>query len=493
MKSPTKILLFLFISLILFNCTKEDEIPIDVEINDFVWKGLNAYYLYQDQVPDLSDRRFNNQPELNNYLRAFTDPNELFISLLHDRPVTDNKSTLINDVNTISTPSIRTSFTNGMEYGIIAEPGSTTNVLGYAHYILPDSDAEAKNLKRGDFFYGVNDTQLTRDNYRTLLANTDYTLNMAIFDGIKVEEDSLRTPTDTIPKKIILSKSGYTHKPVFITKNFVNGADNIGYLMYNHDFSTTYLNDLNNAFLELKNFGVNQLILDLRYNVGGGSSIDNINQLASMITGQFKDQTFAKKKWNSKAQPWFEANQPDSLITKFTDKLYNSNTINSLELTDVYIILNGTSSSIELLTNSLRSYINVHLVNYTNTVGNNTGSITLYNSIDYDSIGRSINHDVVLQPIAFEILNNDDETFENGFSPEIRTCIYEDILKLGVLGEESDPVLSTLYNTLIGNPLPPGFLWCNTMNNFEVLFNSVNQYRIFDTGIIIEQDLPNTN
>jgi len=53
-------------SLVLFNCTKVDEIPGDVEINDFVWKAMNAYYLYQNQIPDLADRRFNSQPELNN-------------------------------------------------------------------------------------------------------------------------------------------------------------------------------------------------------------------------------------------------------------------------------------------------------------------------------------------------------------------------------------------------------------------------------------------
>jgi len=62
MKNLYKILLFLCISLILYNCTKEDEIPADVEVNDFIWKAMNAYYLYQDQIPDLADRRFNNQP-----------------------------------------------------------------------------------------------------------------------------------------------------------------------------------------------------------------------------------------------------------------------------------------------------------------------------------------------------------------------------------------------------------------------------------------------
>jgi hypothetical protein len=492
MKSFAKILLFLLCSFALYNCTKEDEIPVDVEINDFVWKAMNAYYLYQDQIPDLSDRRFNNQPELNNFLRGFPAANDLFTNLLFDRPNSDNKSVLIDDFNTITIPAPRTSITNGVEYGIIAEPGSATNVLGFVQYILPNSDASSKSILRGDYFFGVNDTQLTRDNFRTLLeVDSDYTLNMAIFDGVKVEEDSIRTALDTIPRKVLLSKVGYTHPPISLAKNIVSGTHNIGYLFYNNDFSSNYINDLNDAFLQFKNQGVNQLILDLRFNVGGGSFVTNINQISSMITGQFEDQTFLKERWNTKAQPWFELNQPDSLVTKFSNKINGTTAINGLGLTDVYLILNGSSSSIELLINSLRSYINVHIINSRVTNGDNTGALTLYNSIDYDSIGKSSNHNVAVQPIVLEFLNNDDETYVDGFAQEMTICNQEDILNLGVLGETSDPILNEVINLINGTPPPPPSI-CNA-NNFEFLYNSLSRQRIIDTGIFIKQDLPNTN
>ena len=41
------------------SCDKEYVVPQDLVVHDFVWKGLNAYYLHQDQIEDLSDRRFN--------------------------------------------------------------------------------------------------------------------------------------------------------------------------------------------------------------------------------------------------------------------------------------------------------------------------------------------------------------------------------------------------------------------------------------------------
>ena len=36
-----------------------------------------------------------------------------------------------------------------------------------------------------------------------------------------------------------------------------------------------------------------------------------------MISGQFINEVLIKEKWNVKAQPWFLANQPDSLLTRF--------------------------------------------------------------------------------------------------------------------------------------------------------------------------------
>tara|TARA_R110001592_G_scaffold363367_1_gene685286 strand:+ start:12336 stop:13850 length:1515 start_codon:yes stop_codon:yes gene_type:complete len=484
MKNLYKALFFLCFSSTLFNCTKEDTISADVEINDFVWKAMNAYYLYQDQIPDLADRRFNNQPELNNFLREFSSPNELFLNVVYDRPNTDNKSVLLNDYNLIQQPNRRTSFTHGVEYGIVAVPGNADNVIGFVQYILPNSNASTLSIKRGDFFYAVDNVQLTRDNFNSLLEATaaSYELSMATFDGTTV------TPNAT---KVTLTKTGYTHNPVFMSKNIVSGTNNIGYLLYNNDFSSNYINDLNNTFLQFKNQGVNELILDFRYNVGGGSFVKNINQIASMITGQFEYQPFLKKRWNSKAQNWFELNQPDSLITKFANKINISTPINSLGLTDVYIILNGSSSSAELLINSLNSYMNVYVINSRTTDGNNTGSITLYNSIDYDSIGKSANHTVALQPVVLEFLNSNDETYQNGFTPEMRICNEENILNLGALGEMSEPILNEVVNFVNGIPPNPPSI-CNP-NNLQYLYNSVNNQRIIDTGVFIKQNLPNTN
>lgn len=486
MKNTSKVIVILCACFALLSCSKEDEIPVDVEVNDFIWKGLNAYYLYQDKIADLSDRRFSSQPQLNSYLRTF-DSNTLFSNLLYDVPNTDNKSVLVDDYTSLSTNNKRESYTTGVEFGIIAEPSSTTNVVAYVSHILPNSDAASQSIDRGEFFNKVDGVQLTRDNYQSLLINgaTSFEISMVNFDGTIV------TPT---AKKVTLTKSAYLHENIFLQKTIVNGANTIGYLMYNNDFYNTYIEDLNQEFLAFKNQNVNQLVLDLRYNIGGGSFAKNVSQIASMITGQFADKTLMKKKWNTKAQPWFEVYQPDSLLVKFPTELDINQPINSLELTDVYIILNGQNfsgtSAIELLINSLKSYVNVHVIGR-NTQGNNKGLITLYNSDDYNYTNRSANHTFAIQPVVLTYLNADDVTFENGIAPSIEICSNEDILNLGTLGDTSDPILNRVLNYVnTGNTGANSA--CNSFN-FEFLYNSTNAQRRRDSGVFIEQELPNTN
>ena len=472
---------FIVITCLFLGCSKEYEVPENLVTHDFVWKGLNAYYLHQDQIADLSDRRFNSDQQLNNYLSTFATPFDLFSSLLISG---DTKSSLVDDYTMLTTPTLRTE--NGFQFCTIVEPGTAENVIGVVYYVLPNSDAELKNLNRGEFFNTVDGVQLTKGNYQNLLLNTtaDYTLGMVNFDGVTV------TPNG---KSVLLKSETYSSPPILLEKTITVGTDNIGYLLYNNDFSTNYIDDLNNSFLNFKNQSVNELILDFRYNIGGGSFAKNVANIASMITGQFTDEVIIKEKWNTKAQAWFEVNQPDSLLTKFPTKINTTTDINSLNLTDVYIILNGNnfsgSSAIELLINSLKAHINVHVIGNT-TSGNNTGSITLYNSEDYDFPLRNLSHTFALQPIVLSFLNKSDQTYENGFTADIDLCQNEDLLDLGVLGETSDPILNRVLNYISSGSL--GNSNCNS-DNFEYVHNTIASQREIDNGVFINQDLPNTN
>ena len=84
MKPTYKFALLLFLVVFsLQGCQDMDDTaaPINLEVQDFIWKGLNQYYLWQADVPNLSDDRFASQDALNTFLRGYPVPEELFNAL----------------------------------------------------------------------------------------------------------------------------------------------------------------------------------------------------------------------------------------------------------------------------------------------------------------------------------------------------------------------------------------------------------------------------
>ena len=146
------LILILFVNLWLQGCDKSDnELNPSVEVQDFVWKGLNAYYLYQEDIDDLSDRRFSSNQQLESYLTGFDTPGAIFNTLKKN---SDSRSLLIENYEISDTPEpLRTSFTNGMEFGLFKDLNILDTVIGVVSHILPNSQASTNNISRGDFFY----------------------------------------------------------------------------------------------------------------------------------------------------------------------------------------------------------------------------------------------------------------------------------------------------------------------------------------------------
>ena len=176
-------------------------------------------------------------------------------------------------------------------------------------------------------------------------------------------------------------------------------------------------------------------------------STTSIN-LASMITGQFNNQIFAKERWNSKLMTYWEENDPEALLNRFTDKLDNNIPISSLNLNKLYVITTSRSASArELVINGLDPYIDViHIGDY--TVGKNQGSITVYDYIN-DSRDKNPNHKYAMQPIVLKIGNVAGYTdFPDGLTPDI--IKKESISNPGILGDPEEPLLKIALDNIRG-------------------------------------------
>ena len=438
MKFIFKFSLVIFIAFLVFqSCEDYDDnpVPSSLQVRDFIWKGLNLYYLWQADEPNLADNRFAMQSDLNVFLEGYETPELLFEDLLVAR-TTDRFSVIFNDYTVLEGLLQGTAKSNGVDYGLRYKTGSTTEIYGWVRYILPNSDASSKNIQRGTIFYAVNGTPLTSNNYRDLLNLEAYTLNLADYNAGNI------TPNG---ESVELSKAAYTENPVFQI-NVVEIEDKkIGYLMYN-GFYADFDSQLNTAFGEFKSQGITDLVLDLRYN--GGGSVRTATYLASMITGQFTGKVFAKQQWNSKINAYYEKNDPNGLRNFFTDKI-GTTPINSVNMTKVYILTTkSTASASELIINGLKPHINVVQIGDL-TVGKNVGSVTLYDSPDFGPNNKNTNHKYAMQPIVLKIVNSDGfGDYFNGLTPTHE--LKETISTYGVLGNVNEPLLKLAIAKITG-------------------------------------------
>jgi carboxyl-terminal processing protease len=440
MKTMFKSLLILLLVAFTFqSCQDEDDVatPMEIEVQNFVWKGLNLYYLWQADVPNLADSKFKNQAELNTFLGVYSKPENLFEALRVDKSI-DKFSWMVDDYLELEGQLQGTTNNNGVEFGLSYKASGSNEIIGWVRYIIPNSDASTKYIERGDIFYAVNGTQLTDTNYKALLfgSNNDYTLNMADVNG------GLFTPNG---KTVALTKTVVDENPVLVNTVITSGSKKIGYVLYN-GFYSNYDTKLNEAFGTLKSQGITDLVLDLRYN--GGGSVTTATRLASMITGSYTGQVFSKQQWNAKIESYYATNNPESLKDFFVDKI-GTTPINSLNMTKIYILTSRSSASAsELVINGLKPYMDVVQIGDI-TVGKNVGSVTLYDSPTFGKDKRNPNHRYAMQPIVLKIVNSlGSGDYQSGLTPTF--ALKESLSNLGVLGTSTEPLLNLAIAKITG-------------------------------------------
>ncbi len=426
----------LAVSILLVSCFEDMDDNIQpastLDIQNFIYRGLNYYYLYKADTPELANDAYASQGELDGFLNNYETPEALFDYLLSPQ---DRFSSLFSDFRVIEDALNGITLSNGMEFGLVYYPNNSGNVFGYVRYVLPNTDAEARGLKRGDLFTTINGQQITQTNYNDLISPNSYTIGLATYDGTNF------TPTG---QTALLNKTQYNENPVYKVKTFDINGEKTGYLMYN-GFIKDYDVQLNDAFAQFKAEGVTNLVLDLRYN--GGGSVETATDLASMITGQFNGQVFYKEFWNADRQA---ANASDGL---FDSSISNGSAINSLNLNNVYVLTTQrTASASELVINGLNPYINTVQVGDT-TTGKFQASFLLYDAPAPNFSRQEANpsHNYAMLPLVFKTSNVAGNTdYVDGLFPQI--ALRENYFNLGQLGDENEPLLAAALFEIAGRP-----------------------------------------
>lgn len=465
----------LFASLILANCAKNDQdddgitivdppAEINTEINDFIWKGLNQWYYWQEDVPNLADTRDDNAAAYKTFLSSLDQGEEFFNSLLYTRnnfpEGGDRFSWIEEDYEVLENQLSGISASNGMKFILYRRCDGCDGLVAAVTYVMPNSDAAQKGVVRGDVFNSVNGQELTLDSYSGLIYSDamSYSIDLVDYDST-IDVVTPRNITITLDKEENFQEVPI-HKNLVIDHNGVR----VGYLMYNkfvgvvdidgdgeaeHDFNQALID----AFTELQNQNITELVVDLRYN--GGGSVQTCTYLASLITGQFTGDIFAQQIWNSKLMAYIEGvntnSDPDDDLdfnNYFVDSTSAGVSLPSLSLPKVYILTSGRSASAsELLLNGLASKIEVVQIGES-TYGKNVGSITLYDYIDNNNEVKNPNHTYAMQPIVLKIANSAGfADYTDGLVPESEDLIIrERVSTYDVLGSPTEPLLAAALN-----------------------------------------------
>ena len=133
-----KLFLFLFaISVVFTSCFKDLDDDIQVasveEIQDFIYRGLNFFYLYKADTAELANDAFATEAEKNTFITGFSSPEALFDYLISAQ---DRFSLLVDDYIELGECTQRSYLNNGMEYGLVLYPDNSGNVFGYVRYVL---------------------------------------------------------------------------------------------------------------------------------------------------------------------------------------------------------------------------------------------------------------------------------------------------------------------------------------------------------------------
>lgn len=448
-----KFLGLLLIAFVLSCSDKDDDAfvyPKESTVQNFMWQGLNQWYFWQADAPNLGDNRFANNDDYIAYLESYTDPEEFFYQTCYKHTkvvgsssaidrfsfVEDDYETLVNSLSGVSK-------SNGLEFGLARNEGST-DLFGYVRYIIPNSNASTKDIARGDIFTRVNGVQLTDANYISLLfGNSDtYTLGMADISGTVVTDND---------REVTLTKAeGLQENPILVAKTVEVHGTKIAYLMYN-GFTSDYNEQLNTVFGQFKTAGATELVLDLRYNPGG--SVNSSRLLASMVYGTNTSELYVRQRWNDKIQSMLNKEQLEDYFANKTD---SGSALNSLNLSKVYVLATGSSASAsELVMNGLAPYVNVFHIGET-TRGKNEFSVTMVDDEDNDYIYRSDRENKInpsnrwaMQPLMGRNENSDGfYDYTSGLAPDV--VLAEDLADLGTLGDVNEPLFARAIQEITG-------------------------------------------
>ena len=406
---------------------QDPDLSAQAKINDWIYRELKTYYLWSDELPAKEQTNLDQ------------DPSEYFKGLKSSK---DRFSFLTPDYEALMKSLEGVSLDAGYEFSLTRASQDNNDLWAFVVYVKPGSPAKEAGLKRGDVITHINNQQITRDNFKSLLGQLSST------HSIRYGRYNEATAKLEAQPELSLNTIELSENPHFMdTVYTLAGGKKVGYYVYNFfspgtSSANEYDQQMENIIAGFKSKGVNELVLDLRYNSGG--SLSSARHLASLIGRNVNSsKIFYENRWNTEVQKYIATRKDadEILRGRFLDKTANIG--NNLASGTVYILTDfRTASASEMIINGLKPYMNVVLIG-AKTVGKNVGSIPIQDKENPENTYGML-------PIVIQIHNSQGSSdYADGFVPNV--AVSDLALPMKPLGDTKEALLATALAYISGD------------------------------------------
>ena len=368
------ILLILLSGAILFNSCRKDDDDIDRHEDNLKFHELmDDWYYWYDKMPQVNPRTYPSPYELLEALRYRPDDRWSYITSRREFEAYFRESKFV-----------------GYGFGSAFDSDGKLRIT----FVYSSSDLYENDIRRGWIIEKVNGTEIQPGtNINQLLGPNE--------EGVSIDF-VFRAPEADDPVEFTFVKKELVMNTVLHWGVIEAAGKKIGHLVF-QGFTGPSLDELDEAFAEFQAVGIDDLILDLRYNGGGQTNV--ASYLASMIGGaNLAGEPFADYQYNDKRAE-------EENFTHGFDTVQINLGLDRL----ITITTRSTASASEMVINGLRPFLPVFIIG-DDTYGKPMGANGFYwNSYAF-------------VPITFKITNADgDGEYFDGL--QANSYVADDVTK----------------------------------------------------------------
>ena len=400
-------LFILVTGLFMYSCTEQKVLDPENDVHDniaWIEKTMRDKYYWYEDIPSESTLDYTMKEEdffksLLSYKdgKTFNSHHEFFSTI---KKLSGAGTYSFNDIKNASSGK-ETSY--GFDFMAIYNNPERTTLQLLVRYTLENSPALQSGLKRGDWITEINGMPITYNDAMSL-TNGGGELSLTI----QRWNPLFRNYVTQASKILLPAARNLKDNPVHLSKVITTSSKRkkVGYLVYNHftrginDSDFSYDNMLRTLSSTTFN-GVDEFVLDLRYN-GGGYVSSALLLCAILAPASALEKPFCYMHYNNKATT------KESVLTAGLEQLHPNG--KNLNLSALYVIVSDESASAsELVINALLPYIKKIVLIGEKTIGKNVASNS-YTS--YDKYWE-------INPIVCRLSNAEKKSdYANGFTPD---------------------------------------------------------------------------